>query len=79
MSPSAIRGRPPLSPPTGPGGATAAFCEEVWIVSVTGVVPLPAGMVCGVKVAVAPAGSPETVKLTGSRKVVPPVGLTLNV
>jgi hypothetical protein len=31
------------------------------------------------KVAVAPAGRPETVKLTGSRKVDPPVGLTLKV
>jgi hypothetical protein len=47
--------------------------------SVTRVVPLPAGMVCGMKVAVAPAGRPETVKLTGSRNVVSPVGLTLNV
>ena len=38
----------------------------VWMVRVTDVAPLPAGMVAGEKVAVAPGGNPSALKLTGS-------------
>ena len=44
----------------------AVWLLLVWMVSVTGVAALPAGMVAGEKVAVAPGGRPVALKFTGS-------------
>ena len=49
----------------------AVVVFAVWMVSVTGVTALPAAMVAGEKVAVAPVGRPVTENVIASGKVVP--------
>jgi hypothetical protein len=52
-------------------------CAGTVIEIVTGVVPEPAAMVCGLIEDVAPVGSPVTVKLTAAGSVEPPAGVTV--
>ncbi len=64
-----------IVPSDPPGFASRAVCGlMVWMVMVTGVAPLPAGIVAGEKVAVAPAGKPVALKVTASGKVDPEPG-----
>ena len=49
----------------------------VWMLSVTGVIALPAAIVAGEKVAVEPVGRPVTENVIGSRKVVAPAGASV--
>ena len=48
----------------------------VWIDRETFVVPKPAAMLLGLKVAVAPGGSPLAVSVIAAGRVVLPVGVT---
>ena len=58
--------------------SSIAVCAGTWMLRETSVVPLPAAIVCGEKVAVNPAGRPEAVRVMAG-SVVPGAGLTLNV
>lgn len=75
ISPSATGSAPP---PNGlPSGFTADWLARVTVM-VTVVVPAPAAMVAGENVAVAPAGSPVTLKVIGAGNVVPLGGLRVS-
>jgi hypothetical protein len=59
----------------GVGCSLCAVCVfAVWMLSVTGVIALPAAIVAGEKVAVEPVGRPVTENVIGSRKhrILPP-------
>jgi hypothetical protein len=57
----------------------AVWLLLVWMVSVTDVAALPAGIVAGEKVAVAPEGNPDAVKVTASGYVALPLGENVRV
>src|SRR5258708_34051669 len=57
----------------------AVWLLLVWMVSVTDVAAPPAGIVAGEKVAVAPEGNPDALKVTASGYVALPLGESVRV